>query len=836
MTTYDRNRSVLTQGRAPTIWDDITDWMSANTWNTTLPQDAGPAVQQGLIGLAKDMTPVEGQRRSAIRSGQEWDKAQQQFREGQYPQAAASTIWSGLEATDAALPALGLMGTLASAPIDAARSLKKLSTAFDPKAEGTPIFPVREEMTERVLGEKLPEGHYVDPRTLKAEKVSILDEANFNAGRIDVTGDKESFVIQGIRGENNILDMPSNGIASPGSQVQTNLNKRHKNHWRWTDAEGKTIKGPLSKEGNEIGQIISVQGSDGHHYALVADLEGGNLWRNRKNIEKRAEPRLRPSTRGDIEKGNVVAYFTTPGGNTHPVYDQISVKPKTTGSMDVRKDVPVTYRGKDISEFSPEDWEAFGKEFGAKRIGPLTQPVQFRYADGEPFEIPGGLDGEFTYYDMLYIKNQGIDPSRIPKKLHAEIQSKIVKSVMPQDLSDAQLFNQMVFGLTSPNNPLFPNELAVSRVRTRSKSDIDRIAKMIPWEPGANVSKEKRNAANAKIAKFFGVQASGKGGLGVRGSADYTNIAELAKMFQKNPKWFRKKDTEGWDDYVERLMSQTRGLSAKTASFAGVWQDPVHAAISAVDRHMAKIFQKKIFKNQEARNAWETKVINAWNKKIDKRADLAGQVERGEITPQDFEDETRNLFGAGNKKVNTLKEMMEQGAGEGHFVDQILAEVSKPKNMAMRSKGKKDFGQVNKNVPENMQPESFVVEPEKISLIGDVYRNALKQNEIAARKDGLGLFASQWMLWDRQRRRMEPHEIMHPELNLLPALSLDQAQGAKQAHRKLGFTNYQKSDDTQQLMPTKPGPSQGVTPSQLATIGLLPPAIAAPLLYEERNQ
>ena len=179
---------------------------------------------------------------------------------------------------------------------------------------------------------------------------------------------------------------------------------------------------------------------------------------------------------------------------------------------------------------------------------------------------------------------------------------------------------------------------------------------------------------------------------------------------------------------------------------------------------------------------------------------------------------------------------MEQGAGEGHFVDQILAEVSKPKNMAMRSKGKKDFGQVNKNVPENMQPESFVVEPEKISLIGDVYRNALKQNEIAARKDGLGLFASQWMLWDRQRRRMEPHEIMHPELNLLPALSLDQAQGAKQAHRKLGFTNYQKSDDTQQLMPTKPGPSLGVTPSQLATIGLLPPAIAAPLLYEERNQ
>ena len=32
---------------------------------------------------------------------------------------------------------------------------------------------------------------------------------------------------------------------------------------------------------------------------------------------------------------------------------------------------------------------------------------------------------------------------------------------------------------------------------------------------------------------------------------------------------------------------------------------------------------------------------------------------------------------------------MDQPAGEGHFVDMILAEVSKPKNMAMMNKDRK---------------------------------------------------------------------------------------------------------------------------------------------------
>lgn len=126
MTTYDKHRSVLTQGKKPTLWDDVRSWFGQNTWDTTLP-DVGPQVQQGLLNLAKDMTPVQGPYRSAGRAGEEFDNAVRQAKSGDYPGALASGIWSGLEATDAVLPAiplLGFAGEIATSPIDVARSIK----------------------------------------------------------------------------------------------------------------------------------------------------------------------------------------------------------------------------------------------------------------------------------------------------------------------------------------------------------------------------------------------------------------------------------------------------------------------------------------------------------------------------------------------------------------------------------------------------------------------------------------------------------------------------------------------------------------------------------------
>lgn len=135
MTTYDKHRSVLTQGTKPTLWDDVRSWFGQNTWDTTLP-DVGPQVQQGLLDLAKDMTPVQGPYRSAGRAGEEFDNAVSQAKSGDYPGALASGIWSGLEATDAVLPSiplLGIAGEIATSPIDVARSIKNARKAEKPK-------------------------------------------------------------------------------------------------------------------------------------------------------------------------------------------------------------------------------------------------------------------------------------------------------------------------------------------------------------------------------------------------------------------------------------------------------------------------------------------------------------------------------------------------------------------------------------------------------------------------------------------------------------------------------------------------------------------------------
>src|SRR5262249_11131891 len=135
---------------------------------------------------------------------------------------------------------------------------------------------------------------------------------------------------------------------------------------------------------------------------------------------------------------------------------------------------------------------------------------------------------------------------------------------------------------------------------------LDDLASMIPWDLGDKVPKTTRDAVSNRIAERFGLAAAEKGGLGSRGSQDYTRVGELAKMFRDDPDFFRKKPNEDWGQAVERISSQTPGLQMKTASFGTVWQDPYNAAISAIDRHMAKEFEKRggLFESPEQKTAW----------------------------------------------------------------------------------------------------------------------------------------------------------------------------------------------------------------------------------------
>jgi hypothetical protein len=92
---------------------------------------------------------------------------------------------------------------------------------------------------------------------------------------------------------------------------------------------------------------------------------------------------------------------------------------QTTGSRNATENIPVTLDGKPPAEWTPEDWQRYGDLKGIPNMGPLTKPVAIVDDANRTIEIPGGLDGTFTYYDLLHLKSQGIDASLLPEPVHA---------------------------------------------------------------------------------------------------------------------------------------------------------------------------------------------------------------------------------------------------------------------------------------------------------------------------------------------------------------------------------------------------------------------------------
>jgi GNAT superfamily N-acetyltransferase len=71
--------------------------------------------------------------------------------------------------------------------------------------------------------------------------------------------------------------------------------------------------------------------------------------------------------------------------------------------------------------------------------------------------------------------------------------------------------------------------------------------------------------------------------------------------------------------------------------------------------------------------------------------------------------------------------------------------------------------------------------------MSDSYRSALEINERRANELGVAVFPAQWTLWDRIRGRVEPHEVMFPGLDKLPALNDRQLGEAQKANKAAGY-------------------------------------------------
>jgi hypothetical protein len=443
------------------------------------------------------------------------------------------------------------------------------------------------------------------------------------------------------------------------------------------------------------------------------------------------------------------------------------------GSMNPLDELPLTFNGKAPKDWTPTEFKEVGDIVGVPELGPDSQPVKFQYADGGEFHIPGGLEGKFTYYDLLSMKAQGIDASRIPLQTHAQIQQKILRTMTPAELSNEHVWDGLVFGLTSPNNPLFPNQLSQSRLRLRDPAMLDQLANMVPWKAGEQVPKAMRDQHSDQIAAAFGLQGAAQGGLGVRGSQDYTRIAELAQMFKLNPDFFRKSANEGWDQFVERIASQVGGLKMKTGSLGSVWQDPGTAAVSAIDRHMANKFEREggLFKDETERLAWETQSVARWNKNNPER------------------------------QVENFYQLRRTPGTDGYIGKMLLEYVGATKDPKFRYA----TGEISPNIPQHLAQAQWAVEPKNVEIMGERYRRALELNNKLAQEQGLNLFGSQWLHWDRLRRRLEPHENMFPGLERMPAMSREQLAEVDLEHRASGHKAYTKYDVQGRRLADVPG-------------------------------
>lgn len=496
--------------------------------------------------------------------------------------------------------------------------------------------------------------------------------------------------------------------------------------------------------------------------------------------------------------------------------DQIYLDPQkeVTGSFRIEDDVPLTFRGKEPFEWTPEDLAAFEAKFGQTGDLQFSPMVTENLKDGGTVNYPAGFDGKYSLGDQYRIVAEGLDPNRLPEEAYWAMQSKKVASVDPRNyregLTDNQVYNALMFGLTSPNNPLDPNLMAVNRLRATGPEDVAFMADQIPWnysnkserikeltkdwkpkkfkdvaaskeagktkmktywvdgdgnpikafgklqeyrktKGGDNRETVIKAQYSSKIQDAFGLQAEGRGGIGAGGSAVYTNLAEFAQMFRDKPQWFRQRADEDWVDYTQRLSAQMEGLGYKTASMADVWTSPAVAQIAPVDRHMARMMTDKT-------PSWQEEMVRLWNAKKP-------------------------------NKVATYEELQTTQGGRGFISENAMNYAYMPKqSMTYRMAS----GELNPRLPEKVRDTQFFTDPEKVEIIPERYAEVIRN--IGQVRPGQEIFPSQWGEWDLIRKRNAPHQVMNPVIENYPRMSSDQMQRVRKKYSDNSFLTY--ADDT----------------------------------------
>jgi len=480
------------------------------------------------------------------------------------------------------------------------------------------------------------------------------------------------------------------------------------------------------------------------------------------------------------------------------------------------KDGNIFYEGVPPREWTPEIFKEVGDLYGIKNFGGLSNLTTITDPDsGEKFKLPGGLDGKFTYYDMLWIKNNQPDITNISEKLHGQITKKLSESLTPEKIDKIDHFNRLAFGFLSPNAPLLPNEFGLARIFARDESGIQRLAdlaKTIPPQGDMHHTTYKgvMSRWNKKAKAQFDIGSKKDGALGIGLSQDFSRLANFARLYLKNPDFFIKKDDESWSSFVNKVASQTTGFGTKTASFGGVWQDPYNAMISAIDRHMANGFAERVIKDESLKSKFEKTIVGAFNTELTKSRKRFGKYQkRLKVIDKDNSDRLKKATTEKQKLTSEAQRQRAINKADGEWnakvaegVDPKLKKVKTLDDVFAQEKsfgseriqkaiGKATFATMSAKTPvfrnavtgilnDNLKGtewenfNGFIETPSNLKLMTDAYAKAVEINEEKANELGIPIFPAQWTLWDRIRKRIEPHEIMFPGLNKLPRMGRKQ--------------------------------------------------------------
>ena len=397
------------------------------------------------------------------------------------------------------------------------------------------------------------------------------------------------------------------------------------------------------------------------------------------------------------------------------------------------REEPPTTPGASASE---KEWQDWGKQFGVDMT--LSKPVSLGISDlvaKREVKIPGGLEGTFTIPDMFWMKANNINPAALPKKVHDKLMQKFIRTHTVAEPDEVDIFNRLNFALLSPNAPLTSNEFLAMRARIRDKDELERLAARLGEE---NLSK--------KMAEELGVQSGAKGGMGVLGTADLANQAELARMILQKPEMFMIQPGETMRDVTMRVMNQVPGLGPKTASLATPWLDLEKANVSAVDLHMIRDATPRLLVDPD--------VGPAFRARMGKLLGVEPTVEA--ITSQ---------------PPNKVQEKAVQIVGGSD-----VSKVYRTKEGALNA------------IPEAAMPEKLVYEPKTLSNFNPFYSKVVEYvDESRGANPVLELFPEQWRKWDVIRERIEPHEFAHPDYRKLPKQSFSEMKAASDEHTAAGY-------------------------------------------------